>query len=284
MISGRQAFTALSCGAITTVDSHAHVFVRGLKLDHSRRYAPDYDAGLDMYLRTLDAHQISHGVLVQPSFLGTDNTFLVEAIRRQFPRLRGIAVVDPTADEDVLDELATVGVVGIRLNVVGKRIPDLEAKPWSGLLRWIAARGWQVEVHCEADRLQALIDPLLETGTSIVVDHFGRPDADLGVEDPGFIYLLTVGASRRVWIKLSGTYRNGSNGAGETTARAAIPLLRDAYGVERLMWGSDWPHTQFESDMEFGHTRHLVDDWFTDPSERHAVLVDTPATLFGFYT
>src|SRR6476659_1862959 len=80
--------------SLCAVDSHAHVFARGLKLAGARRYAPGYDASLEMYLRECDANRISHSVLVQPSFLGTDNSYLLDALRTQPDRLRGIAVVE----------------------------------------------------------------------------------------------------------------------------------------------------------------------------------------------
>ena len=58
---------------MTGIDTHAHVFARGLTLAEGRRYAPDYDAPVEDYLRRLDENGLSHGVLVQPSFLGTDS-------------------------------------------------------------------------------------------------------------------------------------------------------------------------------------------------------------------
>ena len=58
----------------------------------------------------------------------------------------------------------------------------------------------------------------------VVVDHFGRPDPRLGVDDPGFRYLIETGATGRVWVKLSGAYRNGSGEAGERTALASRAL------------------------------------------------------------
>ncbi|MCS0468087.1 hypothetical protein LV178_22070, partial [Burkholderia mallei] len=79
-----------ACG-ITAIDAHAHVFETGLPLAGRRRYAPDYDAPLDAYLAQLDAHRVSHGVLVQPSFLGSDCRYLLRALARQPRRLRGVA-------------------------------------------------------------------------------------------------------------------------------------------------------------------------------------------------
>ncbi|WP_176517108.1 amidohydrolase family protein, partial [Pseudomonas ceruminis] len=36
-----------------------------------------------------------------------------------------------------------------------------------------------------------------------------------------------------------------------TFARQALGALEAHYGAERLMWGSDWPHTQHEAAVSF---------------------------------
>src|SRR3712207_6432155 len=95
--SARPLLAFSNTRAITGVDTHAHIFKRGLKLADVRRYAPDYDATIADYLAVLDLNGLSHGVIVQPSFLGTDNSFLVEGLRAAQGRVRGIAVVPPTA-------------------------------------------------------------------------------------------------------------------------------------------------------------------------------------------
>src|SRR5919202_2830883 len=116
-------------GPVTAVDTHTHVFKRGLPLADVRRYAPDYDATPEDYIRVLDANGVSHAVLVQPSFLGTDNSYLVDALRQQ-PRFRGIAVVPPTVSRDELRALDEAGVAGIRLNRIGLPDPPLDGAPW----------------------------------------------------------------------------------------------------------------------------------------------------------
>ena len=271
-----------SANSLAAVDTHAHIFQRGLKLAAARRYVPDYDAPLGDYLRQLDAHGSSHGVLVQPSFLGTDNSYLVAALHQQPQRLRGVIVIEPTTSEAALAEFAAAGVVGIRLNLIGTELPDLHRAPWAEFLRRLVKLDWLVEVQRDARDLPQIVAPLLGAGVKIVVDHFGRPDPKLGVDDPGFRYLLTVGGSRRVWLKLSGAYRNGAEGVGDAIARAAIPLLRDAFGAERLLWGSDWPHTQFERTASYGAVRAQFDQWITRPAERVTILQKTPAELFRF--
>ena len=262
-----------------SIDTHSHVFHRGLKLASGRRYAPDYDAPLDLYLKQLDQNGMTNGVLVQPSFLGTDNSYLVECLKTTNGRLRGIAVVDPAVSLDELRVLDHAGVVGIRLNLVGQPLPDLALPAWTALLASIKALGWQVEVQRNASDLAMLAPKLLDHGVNVVLDHYALPDPKLGVADPGFESVLKLGASRKVWVKISAPYRNGA--AGEQFAKEAYPLLRAAYGVDRLLWGSDWPHTQFEAKESYAKNWKFLDELVTDADKRADILA-SPRELFRF--
>lgn len=262
------------------VDTHAHIFLRSLPPVPSARYVPDYDATADQYLAQLDRHGLTHGVLVQPSFLGTDNRHLVSALRAHPDRLRGVVVVEPAVGPDELRRLDAMGVVGIRLNLIGQPIPDFTQAPWPAFLQELLRLRWFVEVQREARDLPRVIDPLLALGLSVVVDHFGRPDPALGVDDPGFRHLLQAARTRRLWLKLSGAYRNGAAGVGERIAEAAMPLVRAAFGPSQLLWGSDWPHTQFERAADYGAVRAQLDRWLPDPAERRTVLHTAPASLY----
>ncbi|WP_142251014.1 amidohydrolase family protein [Bradyrhizobium sp. UNPF46] len=271
------ATTARSEAALPVIDTHAHVFHRGLKLAPGRRYAPDYDAPLALYLEQLDRGGMSHGVLVQPSFLGTDNSYLVECLKQANGRLRGIAVVDLAVSADELRELDRAGVVGIRLNLVGRPVPDLAASEWKALLGQVKAMGWQVEIQRNAADLALLAPQLLDHGVTPVLDHYTLPDPKLGIADAGFQSVLKLGATRSVWVKISAPYRNGA--AGEDFAKQAYPLLRNAYGLDRLLWGSDWPHTQFEATQTYAKNREFLDALIVDDRERAQVLA-SPRQLF----
>ena len=284
-VTGNGDVTRDSSARFTAIDTHAHVFERGLPLANARRYAPAYDAPLSAYLAQLDAHGVSHGVLIQPSFLGVDNSYLLAALKQAPQRLRGVAVIDPAAPETLLTQMNAEGIVGIRLNLIGAADPQLKSPVWQAALARLHALGWHVELHVEARRLPVLLPPLLEAQVNVVVDHFGRPDPALGVDDPGFAALLVAGRSRRVWVKISGAYRNGKtgdSGRGEAIAQAAMPRLKDSLGLDRLAWGSDWPHTQFESQINYDKMWAFVDVLLPNPADRKQVLVDTPAQLFRF--
>ena len=125
------------------------------------------------------------------------------------------------------------------------------------------------------------VPTLLRVGLPVVADHFGLPDWRLGVDDPGFRHLLEMGATGRVWVKLSGAYRISAGDAGKSMA-AAAEKLRLAFGPEWLLWGSDWPHTQFEATANTATARHALVIWLPGPAERKVVLADTPARLFRF--
>jgi predicted TIM-barrel fold metal-dependent hydrolase len=271
---------------ITGIDSHAHVFVRGLPLASGRRYAPSYDATLDDYRKMLASLGLSHGVLVQPSFLGTDNGFLLSCLAAHPGQLRGIVVVDPARDLGQIDAWHARGVVGVRANLIGKALPDFGDPLWAPFLERMTALDWHLEVQIEAARLPDIAPALLNSGVRIVVDHFGRFDPALGLADPGFASLLSLGATRRVWVKISAAYRvspdpRDPDAALAIAARAWPALLRE-FGVDRLVWGTDWPHTQFEDVQNARLVRDHLDAFVNQPDQLRAVLIDTPASLFQF--
>ena len=270
--------------AIAAIDSHAHVFARGLPLAAVRRHAPDHDATLAEYLGLLDAHGVSHGVLVQPSFLGTDNRFLLGALRACPARLRGVAVVDPaTADDALLHAMAEAGVCGIRLNLVGMPLPDFSRPEWRQLFARVQALDWHVELHRESRDLFLAAQPVLDAGCALVVDHFGRPASSDIAADEGFAWLLGAASSRRLWVKLSAAYRNWPP-ASSAPARDAAQALLEALGPARLVWGSDWPHTQHRELADYTAAHAALADWVPDVDARRQILVDTPAHLFKFKT
>ena len=259
------------------IDTHAHVFDRRLKLALGRRYAPDYDAPLDAYLRQLDENGLTHGVLVQPSFLGTDNSYLLDCLKAASGRLRGIAVIDPDTPLEQLVAYDKAGVVGIRLNLVGQALPDFSTWEWRDLLARLKSLDWQIEIQRNAADLAPLAQMLADNEMNVVVDHFGLPDPKLGTADPGFRALLELRPSGRLYFKLSAPYRNGPEG--RDFARKAYPLLRHAFGLDRLMWGSDWPHTQHEALQTYADNLAFLNELVTNDSERNQILT-APRSLF----
>ncbi|GAB7528301.1 amidohydrolase family protein [Pseudomonas sp. 3A(2025)] len=264
------------------IDGHAHVFERRLELAETRRYAPGYDATLADYLAQLDRHGLSHGVLVQPSFLGTDNSYLLEALAQAPERLRGVVVVDPDTPVQELQRMAALGVRGVRLNLVGRELIDLGEARWQGFFKVLKSLGWHVELHRQIEDIAQLIKPLLAAGCKVVIDHFGRADARLGLDQPGFAQLLTLGREGNVWVKVSAMYRlGGSVGEQQGFAGRALAALAEHLGANRLLWGSDWPHTQHEQQMSFTRSLEGMQRIASDAGILSPVFRDSAAELFG---
>ncbi|MGO4312026.1 amidohydrolase [Pseudomonas sp. KB_15] len=268
---------------ITGIDSHAHVFSRELNLAAARRYTPGYDATLEQYLEHLRTHGLSHGVLVQPSFLGTDNSYLLSALRQAPEQLRGVVVLERDVSRCMLNDMARLGVVGVRLNLMGKALPDFRDAAWKEFFRQIAELDWHVELHRQVEDLPGLLRQLMPFGIKLVIDHFGRPDARLSVDQPGFPQMLELGLTGRIWMKVSGIYRlAGTPQQNLEFARRALPLLEQSFGLHHLVWGSDWPHTQHEDSISFGTVVEHLQALECSTQLMRSLLVEGPRELFRF--
>lgn len=264
------------------VDSHAHVFKPGLKLAAVRRYAPTYTASKEDFIRNFESKGLEAGVLIQPSFLGTDNSHMIEAIKTNPTKLYGVAVVEPSISLAELKEFDTHNIIGIRLNLYGVEQPDLTSDEWKTCLFYIKQLDWHVELHTDAVNLSTFVEPLLKAGVKIVIDHWGKPTVDNPLEDEGFKYMLSIGATNRVWVKISGVYRLKKGADFDTCqglAKQMLPNLLESYGPKRLLWGSDWPHTNFESDINYDATWESFVDMVPDEIVRNTILGESFAEL-----
>jgi 2-pyrone-4,6-dicarboxylate lactonase len=262
------------------VDTHAHVI--GTPPDHlfveARSYTPP-GAPAAAYLRMLDAAGMAYGVLVQVSVHGTDNRLLVETLRANPKRLRGIAVVALDAPERDLAALKDAGVVGLRLNVLyGGGIGFDQVERYGALCREL---GWHLQFLIDARDLPPLAARLARLPVPFVVDHMGHMPVAAGVDDPGFRTLAAL-VRDGAWVKLSGAYRLTDQGP---PYRDTIPFARAlvAAAPERCLWGSDWPHVANWGVMpNVGDLLDFLTDWVPDGTTRRRVLVDNPHRLYGF--
>ncbi len=258
------------------IDTHAHVFLRSLPMVANRRYTPGYDASLSRYMQVLADHNVGCGVLIQPSFLGTDNSYLLESLDAYPGALRGVVVVSPDVPDDVLIDMNQRGVVGIRFNMIGKDIDEMAQPDNQSLMRRVAQFGWHVEVQARGGDLPTVFRHMERFDGHIVIDHFGLPDPRLGLRDPGFRQLLRESETGRTFVKLSAGYRCH----GLDVAPLAGALLA-TLGPRRLLWGSDWPWTQFEKDRTYLGAAADLSRWLPDLAAQNQID-QTASGLFRF--
>jgi predicted TIM-barrel fold metal-dependent hydrolase len=265
-----------------TCDTHCHIWgpIDRFPFAQDRPYTPperDKTVLADLYRRL----GIERSVFVQPIVYGTDNRAMLDAIRDDPRRFRGIALVDSDIDENELRQLHEGGVRGVRFGFVKhlRARPDL-AK-FRRTLERIAPFGWHVLLHLDASDLIELKDVIDALRIPFIIDHMGRVDAAGGVDQPAFRQLLALAGNDRCWIKVSGADRVSATG---TPFRDVVPFARAllAAAPDRVLWGTDFPHP---------NPRHPVADdadlvdllpEFGDQQALTRLLVGNPARLYGF--
>ena len=133
-----------------------------------------------------------------------------------------------------------------------------------------------------------------ETPVPVVIDHLGlfRPERIDGHR--GFEALLHLLESDNAWLKVSGADRVTRDGRYED----AIPLMQQYIAVapDRLVWGTDWPHTPERPALAEGEgpvtlpyqdvaerkCLAVLADACPDAETFKAILTDNPARLYRF--
>jgi predicted TIM-barrel fold metal-dependent hydrolase len=124
----------------------------------------------------------------------------------------------------------------------------------------------------------------------LVVDHFGRPKAELGVGQPGLAELLALLRTGKVYVKVSATYRISQLPGYPDAAPIARAMIEA--NPDRIVWGTDWPHPggpkrdpaviePFRPE-DNGAALNRLASWTKDSKELTKILVDNPARLYQF--
>ena len=268
------------------VDSHAHVFCAGSKYPFAaqREYTPHPTqlGSAERFAAVLDAHGLTHGLLVSAGPYGPDNQCMLDAISAHRGRFKGIALVNAEVSERELQKLADGGVIGIRINIMNHGLRPLTEKGADALLAKVKALDWFVQVHSQKDELVEAAPVLRKAGVRVMFDHFGRPDIRRGVDSRGYQTLLDFGREGRHVIKLSGPFRSSVEGPPYRDTDPFIHAAIEAFTLERCVWGSDWPWVRMDERMDYGPVYACLPRWLPDAKDRQRVLWETPSRLFGF--
>lgn len=269
------------------VDAHAHLFGPETRFPFAegRGYTPP-DAPLEAYLALLDQLGLARGVLVQGNAHGFDNAVLLDALERAPGRLRAIAITDRRIAPETLRDWHRLGMRGLRFHEHMAppghvRGVGLEVLPhFRSVMREL---GWVVQVFCDHRRLPAIAGELaaISAEMPVVIDHMLAVPATLGIADPGFQALLRLVGEGQAHVKLSGAYRLSQCFPDYPDARPFHDKLLAA-NPERLLWGTDWPHTSIPAEImpDDGALLDLFQDWTPRAEDRSRILVETPARLF----
>ena len=275
------------------VDTHVHVW------EISDRYPtgptapgwsslPDEPGTTDELLEEMDENGVDWTVIVQTSWSTWDNGYMADSVERFPNRFVGHGLIDPqdpkNADQ-VRYWMEERGLVGFRFHPM--YYPDekiLLTAQNEAMWETIAALNAVIQFHFTppfADQLAEIARryPHLH----LLIDHMGYPKLD----DPeeAFQPIVDLGSFDNMCVKISDVAGRSEQGFPYADAHAAIRRLHQAFGAERMMWGTGYPgHHRVKNNWptladELRLIREGLD--FLNDKEKDLILGETAARVWG---
>ncbi|MGI8423486.1 MAG: amidohydrolase family protein [Chloroflexota bacterium] len=208
-----------------------------------RRGVPD---PLAEYLARLDQEGIDKAVLVHPEPYGDDHRLVLNCLDREPDRLRGTALFypnDPAAPAK-LERLIKrqPKIVAFRFHAHrGKEeyLHSFDDESVRALWRKSAELGLIVDLHIGPNYAAQAEKRIREfPATLVLIDHLAEAKLGTPIEYADVLALAECG---NVYMKLSGINHFASDGPLFESARRFTRLAADAYGPDRMVWGSGTP-------------------------------------------
>ncbi|KIW00517.1 uncharacterized protein PV09_08033 [Verruconis gallopava] len=247
-------------------DTHIHVFdPQKWPYASNRRYTPA-PASLDQYPHRSTG--CTNLVIVHASMQGSSPAPLVDALGHkghiQGQTLRGLATLDfERLTDDDLDRLHAAGVRGTRMHLMTGQAdisPDSVSKSIESIAPRLGRLGWVLDLFMPLSTWAGMAEffSRLDPRIKVVADHFGaaRPGDEDKPEFKSFLDLV----SERVYVKLAAFERlYGAHPDGvDSLAPVAEAIIKA--GPDRIMYASDWPHTQFSSYRRHKTPEEILND------------------------
>lgn len=276
-------------------DCHTHIIgdPQQFPFSPARVYTPETALPDEMSALHRMLH-IKRVVIVTPSFYGNDNSAALYGMKARGADARGVAVIDGKTSDGDLDAMDRAGMRGIRLNLAtgGTTDPSIGRQQFQTAIERLKGRDWHIQMYTSLAVISGIKDLVLASPVPIVFDHFGGTQAKLGLEQPGFADLVALVQAGKAYVKISGAYRV-SNQAPDYADAAPYAKALIAANVDRIVWGTDWPHTNSTTGNKPTDVTPLsqIDDvrllnqlavWAPDAATRKKILVDNPARLYRF--
>ena len=274
----RPAFVA-PAGA---VDAHCHVFGPGEVFPYApqRKYTPG-DAPKEALFELRDFLGFERNVIVQASCHGSDNRAMVDALIAAGDKARGIAVVEHDVSAAALAEMHAAGVRGVRFNFLKRLVDATPREHYVEIAEKIIPLGWHVVIYFEAPELEELAPFITSLPATVVIDHMGRPDVDLGLEHPQWKrFIALMDAHPNLWVKVSGAERLSKTGPQYDDVVPFGRALVERY-PDRVLWGTDWPHPNMTTHMpDDGKLVDFIPRIATTKALQEQLLVRNPMRLY----
>jgi len=249
-------------------DAHVHVWT-----PDTSRYplAPGFDKGnmkpSSFTPEELFKHCKPAGVgrinLIQMSFYGFDNSYMLDIIATYPGIFVGTAVINPLGPDPAreMNQLAKKGVRAFRI------YPKLTEQP---IEKWLRPEGYKKMFATCARNNQAMAcligpDAFSElhrmckeySETPVIIDHLARIGVDGVIRDEDVDSLCALAKHQKVMVKIGAFYALGKKQPPYTDLAPMIKKVVTAFGPRRCMWESDCPF-QVEGEQTYRGSVDLV--------------------------
>ena len=265
---------------IWTPDTRAYPVVR--ETDGDGRAPRDFTP--EVLLRHARPSGVGRFVLVQPGRYGTDNSYVLDSVERFPAFFRAVVSVDMALAGEAA-EMAALGERGVSgLRVVA---PPGAAGQWLDGRGYNAMFGVAAEVGhaiCVLTRPAGLADVarmcLAYPSTTVVVDHMAMIGESGSIQDADLKALADIARRPRAFVKVSGLHALGQKSSPHDELAPTIRSVVEAFGPERVMWGSDSPYQVVDESYEDSiiPMRDRLD--FLIDADRHQLLSGTANKVF----
>lgn len=263
--------TPIPAGA---TDTHVHIYDKRFL----ERSGKTRDVGTVAQYRLLMRRLgLTHLVVDASNAYNQNNDCLLDALEQFAGYAVGTAIVQPTVTEQEIERLHDGAVRGIR-TYLGKNVWD--PADLARVDRMLAPRGWHIEIQpSTGDSLIAAEALIGSLACRVVIPHFAMIPQPDGIRHPAVAVLDRLLASGRTYLKLSGNYATSKVGFPHYSDLDALATHFVTTAPERVLWGSDWPHT----DEVYPDDALVIDQarrWCPDAAAFKLLMVDNPERLY----
>ncbi|MES2697956.1 MAG: amidohydrolase family protein [Verrucomicrobiota bacterium] len=268
------------------VDTHLHIWDLGRLRYPWLASVPMLNRNhlIEDYRKACGAVQVAKMVFVQcecDPALSLDEAKWVAEVAKSEPRIRGIVAQAPLergegAQEAVARLTEIPQVKGIRRLIQGEKDPEFCVRPeFVRGVQLLHGYGLSFDICIKHPQLASAIKLVRQCpNVTFILDHIGKPDIQAGKQEPWRAELRELSRMENVWCKLSGLATEADMAKWtEADLRPYIDHVMACFGVDRVMFGGDWPVSTQATDYPRWVT--TVDEALRgcSPDELHKVFV-----------
>lgn len=288
---------------ITIIDAHAHLWLnvdtvvngqpihplepnrsRSIFFGEERQMLPPYMTDgqntAERFLSNMDYAQVSAAVITQEFIDGLQNSYLMQ-VQRQYPNrffCFGMPELRKAGFCDVADALIQSGFRGIKIPAA--RLPQQFLNDeMVSMLRLMEQHGVILGIELmDGDAQVGQMEEIIQEcpQLKVAIGHFGM------VTRPGWLSQIRLARHENVFVESGGiTWLFNDEFYPYPSAVRAIKEAADEVGMEKLMWGSDYPRTITAITYKMSYDFVTKSPELTD-DEKRMFLCDNAKRFFGF--